>query len=220
VCSPDPGSLRSPTLPFQGRVGLSSTGAKRDTVPFQGNVGASTLTDAVPTMNRFSLLFGRLFHALAIVAALLLFAMVIVVTADILLRNLVGRGFVWANEVSEYTLYLMTLLAAPWLLRRGQHVRIDLVLTMLPPRAAWLLEALGDLLGFAVCLVLIRYAAAMTLDSWRIGAITIKNLVFPEWWLLAPLPAAFVLLAIEFVFRFDRLLRSERTRRSEATSVG
>jgi TRAP-type transport system small permease protein len=114
----------------------------------------------------------------------------------------------------------MTLLTAPWLLRRGRHVRLDLVLTMLPGRVAWLLEALGDLLGFAVCIVLIRYGAAMTIDSWRLGAITIKNLVFPEWWLLAPLPAAFVLLAIEFVFRFDRLLRSERTRRIEATSVG
>jgi hypothetical protein len=37
----------------------------------------------------------------------------------------------------------------------------------------------------------------MAYDSWRLGAITIKNLVFPEWWLLAPLPVAFVLLAIE-----------------------
>ena len=170
-------------------------------------------------MSRLSTAFGRLFDALAGLAALMLLAMVIVVTADILLRNLAGSAFVWANEVSEYALYLMTLLTAPWLLRRGRHVRLDLFLTMLPARAAWLLEAIGDLLGFAVCIVLVRYGAAMTIDSWRLGAITIKNLVFPEWWLLAPLPAAFVLLAIEFVFRFDRLLRSERTRRIEATSV-
>jgi TRAP-type C4-dicarboxylate transport system permease small subunit len=59
----------------------------------------------------------------------------------------------------------------------------------------------------------------MASDSWRVGAITIKNLVFPEWWLLAPLPVAFVLLAVEFVFRFHRLLGA-RARRAEATSVG
>jgi TRAP-type C4-dicarboxylate transport system permease small subunit len=59
----------------------------------------------------------------------------------------------------------------------------------------------------------------MTVDSARLGAITIKNLVFPEWWLLAPLPITFALLAIEFVFRFDRLMRGPRTRRIEATSV-
>jgi len=170
-------------------------------------------------MTRLSTFFGKLFDALAVVAALLLLAMVIVVTADIVLRNTTRIAISWANEVSEYSLYLMTLLTAPWLLRRGQHVRLDIILTLVPARVAWLMEAIGDLLGFAVSIVLVRYGFAMTYDSWRLGAITIKNLVFPEWWLLAPLPVAFALLAIEFVFRFDRLLKGERTRRIEATSV-
>jgi TRAP-type C4-dicarboxylate transport system permease small subunit len=171
-------------------------------------------------VNRLSFAFGRLFDALAFVAALILLAMVLTVTADIVLRNLTRGGISWANEVTEYALYLITLLAAPWLLRRGQHVRLDLVLTAVPPRVAWLLEAIGDVLGLFVCLVMLRYGAAMAFDSARLGAITIKNLVFPEWWLLAPLPITFALLAIEFVFRLYRLLTGERGRRIEATSVG
>jgi TRAP-type C4-dicarboxylate transport system permease small subunit len=170
-------------------------------------------------MTRLSAIFGRVFDALAIAAALILLAMVAIVTADIVLRNSTGGGFAWANEVSEYSLYLMTLLTAPWLLRRGQHVRLDIILTLVRPRVAWLMEAAGDTLGFAVSVMLVRYGIAMTADSARLGAITIKNLVFPEWWLLAPLPATFALLAIEFVFRFDRLLKGERSRRIEATSV-
>jgi TRAP-type transport system small permease protein len=170
-------------------------------------------------MTRLSAMFGRLLDALAMAAALILLAMVAIVTADIVLRNSTGGGFAWANEVSEYALYLITLLAAPWLLRRGQHVRLDIILTLVPARVAWLMEAAGDALGFCVSVVLVRYGLAMTADSARLGAITIKNLVFPEWWLLAPLPATFALLAIEFVFRFDRLLKGERTRRIEATSV-
>ena len=170
-------------------------------------------------MTRASAAFGRLLDALAITAALILLAMVVIVTADIVLRNSVGAGFAWANEVSEYSLYLMTLLTAPWLLRRGQHVRLDVILTLVPARVAWLMEAGADVLGFAVCLTMIRYGLAMTFDSARLGAITIKNLVFAEWWLLAPLPAIFALLAIEFVFRFHRLMTGERARRIEATSV-
>jgi len=170
-------------------------------------------------MTRLAVIFGRLFDALAIAAALTLLAMVVLVTADIVLRNTTGGGFAWANEISEYALYLMTLLTAPWLLRRGQHVRLDIILTLVPPRIAWLMEAAGDLLGFCVCIVLVRYGVLMTTESARLGAITIKNLVFPEWWLLAPLPSTFALLAVEFVFRFDRLLKGERTRRIEATSV-
>ena len=169
-------------------------------------------------MTRLSFMFGRLFDALAVLAALTLLAMVVAVTGDIVVRNLTRGGFLWANEVSEYSLYLITLLTAPWLLRRGQHIRLDLILVLLPNRVAWLIEAASDIVGLTVSLVLVRYGFAMTYDSWRIGSITIKNLVFPEWWLLAPLPATFALLAIEFVFRFHRL-KGERTRRAEATSV-
>jgi TRAP-type C4-dicarboxylate transport system permease small subunit len=171
-------------------------------------------------LNRVAAAFGHLFDALATAAALILLAMVVVVTADILLRNLTRMGFPWANEVSEYALYVITLLAAPWLLRRGQHVRIDLVLAVVPLRVAWLMEAAADIIGFSVCLVLVRYGLDMVLASARLNALTIKNLVFPEWWLLAPLPAIFTLLAFEFAFRFHRLLESGAARRTEATSVG
>jgi TRAP-type C4-dicarboxylate transport system permease small subunit len=164
--------------------------------------------------------FSRLLDAMIIAAALVLLAMVIIVTGDILLRNTVGWGFVWANEVSEYALYVMTLLAAPWLLRQGRHVRLDLVLAIVPPRVAWRIELLADMLGLLACLVLLRYGALMAFESFRLHSITIKILVFPEWWLLAPLPLVFLLLAIEFLFRLHRLFTGDRGRRREATSVG
>jgi TRAP-type C4-dicarboxylate transport system permease small subunit len=171
-------------------------------------------------VNRFSAVFGRFFDLLAAVAALLLLAMVLVVTADIVLRNTARVGFAWANEITEYALYLITLMTAPWLLRRGQHVRIDMALVLVPPRVAWTFEAVADILGLAASLVLVWYGTIMTLQSARLGSLTIKNLVFPEWWLLWPLPVCFALLALEFIFRFHRLMGAPRTRRIEATSVG
>jgi TRAP-type transport system small permease protein len=171
-------------------------------------------------MKHFSFLFARLFDVLAVIAALMLLAMVALVTADIVLRNALGVGFAWSNEVTEYALYLITLLTAPWLLRRGQHVRIDMVLVIVPPRLAWAIEAAADIIGLGSSLVLLWYGTVMTAQSARLGSITIKNLVFPEWWLLAPLPVCFALLTFEFVFRFHRLMAAPRTRRHEATSVG
>jgi len=170
-------------------------------------------------MTRLSIIFGRLLNALAILAALTLLAMVVLVSADIALRNLTRTGFPFANEVSEYALYAITLLTAPWLLRRGQHVRIDLVLTLVPSRAAWLMEAAADILGFVVCLVMMRYGIKIAVESAVLGSITIKNLVFPEWWLLAPLPVAFALLAIEVLFRMHRLSQGERAPRTDAVSA-
>ena len=171
-------------------------------------------------MTRLSSLLGRLFDFLATLAAVTLLAMVTLVTADIILRNTLGIGFAWSNEVTEYALYLITLLTAPWLLRGGQHVRIDVMLVIVPPRVAWVCEAAADVIGLAASLALVWYGAVMTVQSARLGSLTIKNLVFPEWWLLWPLPVCFALLALEFMFRFGRLMNAPRTRRIEATSVG
>jgi TRAP-type C4-dicarboxylate transport system permease small subunit len=61
----------------------------------------------------------------------------------------------------------------------------------------------------------LRVAAASFFD----GSVSIKTLVLPEWWLLAPMPVAFALLALEFGFRMRRLASAERRRRDDAVSA-
>ncbi|HXI37109.1 MAG TPA: TRAP transporter small permease subunit, partial [Burkholderiales bacterium] len=82
--------------------------------------------------------YGRALEALALLGALLILAMTLMICADVLLRNvrvIPGvAGLEWANEISEGMLYLITLLTAPWLLRRGQHIRVDIVLRAVPAR--------------------------------------------------------------------------------------
>lgn len=174
-------------------------------------------------MRAISAAYGRLLNLLMIVASLMLGAMMLFICADVLLRNVAIvpglRGLEWSNEVSETLLYLITLLAAPWLLRQGQHIRVDLLLRAIPKRTAWYLEIVADLLALLCCLALILYSAKAALASYRAGSLLIKTLVTPEWWSLAPLPVAFTLLAIEVMFRMHRLLSAERAPRDDAVSA-
>jgi TRAP-type C4-dicarboxylate transport system permease small subunit len=55
--------------------------------------------------------------------------------------------------------------------------------------------------------------------SFSDGSMTIKTLVTPEWWSLAPLPVAFLLLAIEMIFRMHRLAIGPREPRNDAVSA-
>src|SRR3954467_8689295 len=165
-------------------------------------------------MDRLSTVYGQLLEALALAACALLFLMMLMICADVLLRNVQlvpgVRGLEWSNELSEATLYLITMLAARWLLRRGQHIRIDIVLRAIPPRLAWYCEWACDLIALACCAVMVLYGSQMALASQAAGSLSIKTLVTPEWWLLAPLPAAFALLGIEVLFRMRRLHYAER----------
>jgi TRAP-type transport system small permease protein len=163
--------------------------------------------------------YGRLLDSMMSAAGLLLLFMTVMIGADVLFRNAGLGGVPPSNELSEDILYLVTLLAAPGLLRRGQHIRIDILLQALPPRVAWLMEWVGDVIGLICCLIFVWYGASVAAASFFDGSISIKTLVLPEWWLLAPMPVAFGLLAIEFVFRMQRLALAERRPREDAVSA-
>ncbi len=170
-------------------------------------------------MHRASIMFGRLLDAMMVAACLLILFMTLLIGADVALRNLARSGVAWSNEVSEYILYLMTLLAAPWLLRQGQHIRVDILLRALPARVGWLLEWLGDILGLVCSVYFVWYGGRVLAASYSSGAISIKTLVLPEWWLMLPMPLAFVMVSIEFVFRMWRLANAERAPRADAVSA-
>jgi TRAP-type C4-dicarboxylate transport system permease small subunit len=145
--------------------------------------------------------YALLLRSLAAAAAVLLGAMAVLVTLDVVMRN-VGLGTIaWVNEVSEYSLPVATLLIAPWLLHRNEHVRLDVLLVSLSARAARVLEKTCDVLGIAICAVFVWYGIRLILDSARIGSMVVKTLAIPEWWQYALVPVCFSLLAVEFARR-------------------
>jgi TRAP-type transport system small permease protein len=175
-------------------------------------------------MDRLEAGYGRLLEGFALVACALILGMTLMICADVLLRNvrLVPgvAGLAWSNEVSEGALYIVTMLTAPWLLRRGQHIRVDIVLRSVPNRIGWIFEWAVDVLGLACCLLIACYGARAALASFKAGSVSIKTLVTPEWWLLSVLPVAFLALSVEMLFRMRRLALAERAPRDDAVSTG
>jgi TRAP-type C4-dicarboxylate transport system permease small subunit len=145
--------------------------------------------------------YALVLKSLAAAAAVLLGAIAALVTLDVVMRN-VGLGtLAWVNEVSEYSLPVATLLIAPWLLHRNEHVRLDVLLVSLPRAASRLLEKTCDVLGIAICAVFVWYSIRLIFDSSRIGSMVVKTLAIPEWWQYALVPLSFSLLAVEFARR-------------------
>jgi TRAP-type C4-dicarboxylate transport system permease small subunit len=175
-------------------------------------------------MDRLEAAYGRLLEAFALAACALVLGMTLMICADVLLRNvriIPGvAGLEWSNEISEGALYLVTMLTAPWLLRRGQHIRVDIVLRIVPKQLGWIFEWVVDVLGLACCLFIAYYGARAALASFNAGSVSIKTLVTPEWWLLSALPVAFLALSLEMLFRMRRLALGDRAPRDDAVSTG
>lgn len=153
-------------------------------------------------------LYRGLMAATALISGGLFGLIAVVITVDIVLRNGGLGNLPWALEASEYALAAATFIGAPWVLYKGGHVNIDMLLRAVGPRSAVLLELLGDLLGLLTSALFTVLAIRSALDSLATHSMVYKTLVFPEWWLYAPVVFCFVLLGIEFLRRGMRALRT------------
>ena len=162
--------------------------------------GTPVLAAAIRLYDRLLDLFGMLTGA---IGAFLAFG----ITADVLTRLARFGEIEWMLEASEYALFYLTFLGAPWALREGAHVRVDLLLSHVPAAAARKMEILADALGLLASAVLATWAVKVVVASYSAHSVVDKVLVFREWWLLAIVPVSCALLCIEFVRRIARALR-------------
>jgi len=116
-------------------------------------------------------------------------------------------------------LYVSTFCAAPWLLREGRHIRMEMLLKSVPPRVGWALELAADALGMLTCFVLCIAGVNVAWTSTRDEALVFKVFIIPEWWVLTPAAVLLFVLGVEFVFRLKRLWLGPRRPRDEATSA-
>lgn len=157
-------------------------------------------------MRRLLAIYDGLLDAMAVVAAAILVADALLITADVLSRNLaLGFGIPGAIELTEYGLYVVTVLAAPWALKLGAHVAVEIVVDTVGPRARRNAERLSNLVGLAVSASLLYAGALATWKSFSGGNMVFQTFVFPEWWVLAPLPVCAAVLGIEFLARLSGL---------------
>ena len=140
-------------------------------------------------------------QAFAWAAGILLGAMALAVTLDVVIRNLRLGNTGWVVELTEYSLPVATLLVAPWLLHRNEHVRLDALVVSVPRKLALLLERIADVVGILICAVFVWFSVKLILDSARLGSMVVKTLAIPEWWQYVLMPVCFGLLAVEFIRR-------------------
>ncbi len=140
-----------------------------------------------------------LIDALALVAAGLLCALVALILVDVAARYLRWFSLAWGLEASEYMLYAITFLGAPWVLRERGHIAIELVVEQLPERARRAAGLAANALGALVCAALLVFACRVLWRSYQAGTMVHKSFVFPEWLVYAGMPPVFLILLVLYL---------------------
>jgi C4-dicarboxylate transporter DctQ subunit len=135
---------------------------------------------------------------MAWLAGLLIAAMMVVITVDVVVRNLGYQSSAHFFSFTEYALLIVPCLGAPWLVREKGHIYVEILLMHLAPRRRrWLMSAIG-VACVAVCLVIAWYGFEVTLKDWNGAERDVRSFDAPRWLLVFWIPLSFLMMAIEF----------------------
>lgn len=142
--------------------------------------------------------YDAILYGMALAAGVLMVAMMGMIVTDVALRNLGYQSSAHFFTFTEYFLLLIPLLGGPWLVREKGHIYIQLVIAALPPAGQRRLLALIAVLCIAVCLVLAWYGGAITVQNFVQNEKDVRSFDMPRWMLMAAMPLAFGMMALEF----------------------
>lgn len=123
----------------------------------------------------------------------LLAAMVLLAGAQIVLRNLLGEGLVWSDQLLRIMVLWVGVLGALAASRDNNHIVIDLVPKLLPPRAKRGIEIAVFAFTAAVCALVAWHSARFVLAEYGLSQPLLGPV--PGWAFQTIIPLGFALIA-------------------------
>ena len=143
----------------------------------------------------------RLFHATGVLAALFMVGTLAMVIAGVAAR-LLGFNVPGTDAYAGYCMAAAGFLALAHTLKRGEHIRVTLILEHLPPGAQRALELWA--LGVATLLsaLFAYYSVRLSWQSWDFHDVSTGNDATPLWIPQMSMALGAVVLCIAFVDEF------------------
>ena len=144
---------------------------------------------------------------MAFVAGAALVWLMVAIVWSVGMRNLGMQPHAWLFTSTEYGVFYMTMLGAPWLVRKRGHVHIELVTAALPVLLRQILSRLVALTCVLVCAYLAWRGYLLVQTNLARIDFDVRAYFYPRWLLTIAFPVSFGLTAVEFArFVFGREL--------------
>jgi len=149
-----------------------------------------------------------------VTAAIIIFIMAAVVW-EVIMRYFFGHPTRWVLDVVEWCMVWMTFFAAPYVLREGRHVSMDIVSGRLSTGKQLFLKIITSSITAVICLTLAVYGSIVVQDHFARGVMEAKMLRVPKAPLLIIIPFGFFMLFIQSLRQAFTLGRKWRTGRHD-----
>lgn len=139
-------------------------------------------------------MIDRWLERLALLGGVLLVAVGGLISYEVVARFLFNAPTTWILDVSIYLTMWATFLAVGHTLRAGAHIRMDLYVRRLAPRARRATDAVVAVLALAFSALLTWQGLQSIADAVRLGEVTLSTIRVPLWVPLAAIPTGGLIL--------------------------
>lgn len=157
-------------------------------------------------LRKIARIFEHTNNVLAFIAGAIIIFIMAAVTYEVIMRYFLNRPTLWVVEVSGYSLLFITFLGAAWVLGKGGHVKIDLLINRLKPRSQVRLSIITSIMAAIICLIIAWYSGRVTWVSFQTNYLSPTELRFPLFIVLFIIPVGTFLLFIQFLVKISGLV--------------
>jgi len=142
---------------------------------------------------------------------LLIFYVMLVITMaiEVIRRETLAYSSIWGEEIVRYSFIYLAWIGAAAAVKDRAHIRIDVIMHYVGPRAKAGIYMLGDVVMFAVAVVALYWSFETVLVSAKFGSVS-HGLRVSMVWFLAAVPLGFGLVVIRLIQSFLRDLSDLR----------
>jgi len=145
-----------------------------------------------------SRVYDAVVSLLAVIAGATLVWLMVAIVWSVGMRNLGLQPYAWLFTSTEYGVLYMTMLGAPWLVRKRGHVHIELLTAALPEPPQRLVSRLVALGCVLVCGYLAWRGLLLVQTNIARNDFDVRAYFYPRWLLTIAFPLSFGLMAVEF----------------------
>jgi TRAP-type C4-dicarboxylate transport system permease small subunit len=150
-------------------------------------------------IEKFDRALGRASVGLAYAACFIVTTIFAMIVVDVSVRTIGITPPGLTLTYVEYALLYFAMFSAPWLVRERGHVAIEAVVTYLPRPAQVFLAKLVYLLCVTVSAMFCYYSIILLSEALASMEDDIRGVAVPLWMMFAPMPLAFIMVALEFL---------------------
>ncbi len=144
-------------------------------------------------------LFDKILDSLSVIVSMILIFMTISIGYSIFARAIGFRGPVWIVQFNEYAMLFATFLGTAWLLSKGKHVSIELIVSRFNRRGQKVFELIHSIMGIGLSSTLFYYGSLTTIENFRRNVIHVQAVDVPMAYILFVIPLGFFLLLLQFI---------------------